>query len=175
MNDADHTSPYQPASVDEVATDLPQRIGRYRVEGTLGQGGFGVVYLAHDEQLHRAVAIKVPHRHLIAHRTPTPVPGRGPRLAGLDHPNIVPVYDVGGTDRVPCYVVSKLSTGPTSPTRIKQYRLFRPTRPELVTAVAEALHHAHTQEARPPGRQARRRPARHGRPGLPGRFRTEWP
>ena len=39
---------------------LPRQIGRFRIERILGQGGFGVVYLGHDEQLQRKVAIKVP-------------------------------------------------------------------------------------------------------------------
>ena len=43
----------------------PERIGRYRIERLLGQGGFGLVYLAHDDQLARPVAIKVPHARLV--------------------------------------------------------------------------------------------------------------
>jgi len=38
----------------------PSRIGRYRIIHRLGQGGFGRVYLAHDDDLDRPVAIKVP-------------------------------------------------------------------------------------------------------------------
>ena len=41
---------------------VPERIGRYRIERVLGKGGFGLVYLAQDDQLSRPVAIKVPHR-----------------------------------------------------------------------------------------------------------------
>ena len=47
-------------------SEHPQRIGRYRIEKLLGQGGFGLVYLALDEQLNRPVAVKVPHARLIS-------------------------------------------------------------------------------------------------------------
>src|SRR5205809_846119 len=42
------------------AVQLPERIGRYQVKQILGQGAFGCVYLAQDDQLNRPVAIKVP-------------------------------------------------------------------------------------------------------------------
>jgi serine/threonine-protein kinase len=54
------------ADLDESAGAVPRQIGRYRVENVLGKGGFGLVYLAHDDQLERLVAIKVPHARLVA-------------------------------------------------------------------------------------------------------------
>ena len=55
-----------PASPDVESSDHPERIGRYRIERVLGQGGFGLVYLAYDDQLERRVAVKVPHARLIS-------------------------------------------------------------------------------------------------------------
>src|SRR5207302_6478187 len=86
----------------------PERIGRYRIERVLGQGGFGLVYLAHDEQLSRPVALKVPHARLVAQAADAEAYLTEARtVASLDHPNIVPVFDVGSTDQLPCFVVSK--------------------------------------------------------------------
>jgi hypothetical protein len=45
----------------------PPRIGRYRIIHRLGQGGFGTVYFAHDDDLNRPVAIKVPNPERITH------------------------------------------------------------------------------------------------------------
>src|SRR5436309_197291 len=119
MNPADRTGPYQPedlevASAPSAPAEQPQRIGRYRLERVLGQGGFGLVYLAQDETLHRPVAIKVPHRRLVAR--PADAEAylmEAQNVAHLDHPHIVPVYDVGSTDECPCFIVSKFIDGST--------------------------------------------------------------
>src|SRR5262245_9770923 len=146
MNDPDRTVPSQPATVDEVAAARPQRIGRYRVEGVLGQGGFGRVYLAHDDQLQRFVAIKVPHRRLVSRSEEAEAYLTEARtVAALDHPHIVPVYDVGGTEDCPFFVVSKFIEGSTLAQKIKDDRPSLAEAVELVATVAEALHHAHKQ------------------------------
>src|SRR5262245_35735762 len=125
---------------------LPTHVGRYCVERLLGEGGFGRVYLAHDEQLQRPVAVKVPHAHLVAQAGDAQAYLAEARtVAGLDHPNIVPVYDVGSTPDCPCFVVSKYIDGTDLATRLKQARLPLHEAVELVATVAEALHHAHKQ------------------------------
>jgi formylglycine-generating enzyme required for sulfatase activity/serine/threonine protein kinase len=130
----------------EASAGHPGRIGRYRVERILGQGGFGLVYLAHDEQLQRLVAIKVPHRHRVSTIEDAKAYLTEARtVANLDHPNIVPVFDVGGTEYFPCFVVSKYIDGTDLATRLKQSRLSPHEAVELVATVAEALHHAHKQ------------------------------
>src|SRR5882757_6979982 len=116
MNDlnptVDEPGPQPVPPVPTVST--PQQIGRYRVEKILGQGGFGVVYLAHDDQLSRPVAIKVPHPNLIAGPEDAKAYLTEARtVANLDHPNIVPVFDVGSTEDWPCFIVSKFIEGTT--------------------------------------------------------------
>src|SRR5262249_5106434 len=63
----------------------------------------------------------------------------------LDHPNIVPVYDVGSTEQFPCYVVSKFIDGSNLKAKLATSRLSVQEGAELLAAVAEALHYAHKQ------------------------------
>ncbi len=137
----------QPVMVAPVPTSpLPDHVGRYRVEKVLGEGGFGLVYLAHDDQLRRLVAIKVPHGRLVFRPEDAEAYLAEARtVANLDHPHIVPVYDVGSTEQFPCYVISKYIDGTDLSRRLKQSRLSLHEAVELVATVAEALHHAHKQ------------------------------
>ena len=130
----------------EAAFAPLQRIGRYRVERVLGKGGFGLVYLAYDEQLSRKVAIKVPHAHLISRPEDAELYLTEARtVANLDHPNIVPVHDVGSTADFPVFVVSKYIDGSDLSRKIKLSRLSHRQAAELVATVADALHYAHKQ------------------------------
>ena len=131
---------------DDAPIKHPQRIGRYCIDRILGKGGFGLVYLAHDEKLDRPVAIKVPFAKLISQPEDAEAYLTEARtVANLDHPAIVPVHDVGSTDDCPCYVVSKYIPGTDLATKLKQHRLKFTESAELVATVAEALHYAHKQ------------------------------
>jgi serine/threonine protein kinase/formylglycine-generating enzyme required for sulfatase activity len=136
----------QPLASDEqaLASAPPSHIGRYRVEKLLGQGGFGLVYLAHDDLLKRPVALKVPHARLVVQTTDAQAYLTEARtVATLEHPSIVQVYDVGSTEQFPCFVVSKYVDGINLSTRIKQGRFSLHEAVVLVATVAETLHYAH--------------------------------
>ena len=125
-------------------SSLPARLGRYRVTARLGAGAFGVVYKAHDDDLERDVAVKVPHRRRIATAADVEAYLAEARmLATLDHPGIVPVHDVGRTADGLCYVVSKFVAGQDLRARLEEARPGCAEATALVAQVAEALHHAH--------------------------------
>src|SRR5271156_116280 len=146
MNDADRTGPYQPDSIESPSPGkgaaLPTHIGRYRVDRVLGKGSFGLVYLAHDDQLQRLVAIKVPHARLISRPEDAEAYLTEARtVASLDHPNIVPVFDVGSSQDFLFFVVSKFIEGSTLSDKIKANRPSLAEAVELVMTIAETLHY----------------------------------
>jgi formylglycine-generating enzyme required for sulfatase activity/tetratricopeptide (TPR) repeat protein len=131
---------------DELPQGDPPIIGRYRIVRRLGQGGFGRVYLARDDDLDRPVAIKVPSPGRVTGPDDVEQYLREARaLARLDHPRIVPVHDVGHTEDGLCYVVSKYVEGSDLAERKRQGRWPFRESAELVAVVALALHHAHTR------------------------------
>ena len=90
------------------------RLGRYELGDELGEGGMATVYRARDRELRREVALKVLFPHLA--RRPEIVRRfhrEARAAAGLEHPNILRVYDVGGGDDDPPYIVMELIRGRT--------------------------------------------------------------
>jgi serine/threonine protein kinase len=123
---------------------LPDRIGRYRVTRKVGSGGFGIVYQGLDEELRRDVAIKVPHlSRLSSTESVNAFLAEGRMIAGLDHPGIVPIYDVGLTEDGRCYLVSKFIPGCDLSAQLKDGRPTPLAAAKLLLQVAEALNHAH--------------------------------
>jgi serine/threonine protein kinase/formylglycine-generating enzyme required for sulfatase activity len=126
------------------ATRTPTFIGRYRVERLLGAGTSGRVYLAHDDQLQRQVAIKIPRLGEELSEAQVEEFLREARAAAtLDHPNIVPVFDIGSSDSCQCFVVSKFIDGSDLEARMKSAPLSLAQSVEFVATVADALHYAH--------------------------------
>ena len=123
---------------------LPENFGRYRIIKSLGKGGMGAVYLAHDSQLDRQVALKVPH---FADEDGPDVRERFYRearaAATLTHPNLCPVYDVGEHDGIHFLTMAYIDGHPLS----HFIKAAKPQPPRQVAAVvrklALALHEAH--------------------------------
>lgn len=133
-------SPQPARSLEQVI----EKIERYRIDTLLGQGGFARVFKGFDTTLERAVAIKIPHGELMADAiSQSMYLTEAKNVAGLDHPHIVPVYDVGSNDEFPCYIVSRHIDGISLATLLRRERpCFRDT-VLLVASIADALHYAH--------------------------------
>jgi eukaryotic-like serine/threonine-protein kinase len=140
----DTRDPYATASSTPEGSVGFQRIGRYRRVRLLGEGTFGLVWLGFDEELQRQVAIKVPKPERFQEpEDAEEYLAEARKVASLDHPHIVPVYDVGRTSDGSVYVVSKFVEGCTLAEKIERDRPTCEAAATLIATVAEALHHAH--------------------------------
>ena len=129
---------------EDTETKLyPKSVGRYEIRRELGKGGFGRVYLAHDSQLARDVAIKVPHEKWRGTIQTEKYLEEARMVAKLDHPNIVPVYDVGASEDFDCFIVSKYIEGTNLHEVIRRGRIDPTAAVQLCAVIADALHHAH--------------------------------
>ncbi len=135
--------PPTPASQrDSAVTEESVRwIGRFRVERRLGQGGFGAVYLALDEELNRRVAIKVPKR--MAAAQVAEYREEAQKLAKLEHPGVVPIFEIGHTDQFPVFLVTKYLEGGTLSDWVQRVRPDFLTVAKLIAEAADALHATH--------------------------------
>jgi serine/threonine protein kinase/formylglycine-generating enzyme required for sulfatase activity len=125
--------------------ELPRSFGRYTIQGWLGIGGFGAVYLGYDTQLHRKVAIKVSRTDRFdALGGIDQVVKEARRLAQLRHPGIVSVHDIG-VEGSQCYIVSDYVEGTNLATWLDHKRPSWDQTARTIAAVADALAYAHSQ------------------------------
>lgn len=120
-------------------------LGNYVLLSKLGQGGMGVVYKARDKTLNRLVALKL----LLAGNLASPDEIERFRLeataaAHLDHPHIVPIYEIGEHNGKPFFALKYIS-GPSLQDLLREGPLEMRNAARLLRTIAEAAHHAHQQ------------------------------
>lgn len=120
---------------------------RFEVMRFLGRGSFGSVFLAHDHELQRLVAVKKPRGQLISlYESVEHFIAEARAVAQLDHENIVPVYDVLRAEDGDCFIVSKFIPGQDLGWKKRKRELSLSQIVRLVREVADALHHAHLND-----------------------------
>ena len=135
------------ATPDEEVVESPsRRVGRYTLVSQLGEGGFGRVYLARDEELGRLVAVKLPKSN--AFSTDAEVEGflaEARFAARLKHPAIVVVHDIGRDANGLIFIVQEYIEGTTLQNEIRRQRVSVDRAVRIAMRVAEALQAANSQ------------------------------
>lgn len=130
-----------------VGSDARGKLGRFQMQKFLGEGSFGVVYLARDSELDRAVALKIARPEIsMSPSMRSRFRHEAEMSAQLEHPGIVPVYESGEDDGVQ-YIASAYCDGPTLQDWVASQR-EQPRLPcreiaSFVKTLAEAMGHAH--------------------------------
>ncbi len=122
----------------------PERVGRYRILGLLGEGGMGSVYLAEQsEPVRRRVALKLIKLGMDSRQLVARFEQERQALALMDHPNIARVLDAGATETGRPYFVMELVRGDPITSYCDRNRLSIPERLALFGQVCQAVQHAH--------------------------------
>src|SRR5882757_7114591 len=119
-------------------------IGRYKLLQKIGEGGYGVVYLAEQEQpVRRRVALKVIKLGMDTKNVIARFEAERQALAMMDHPNIARVFDAGATETGRPYFVMELVNGVKVTEYCDQNQLGLEPRLELFIQICHAIQHAH--------------------------------
>jgi WD40 repeat protein/tetratricopeptide (TPR) repeat protein len=136
----------QVVDADEIADQerIGDWIGRYRILEQIGEGGFGVVYMAEQrEPVRRKVALKIIKAGMDTKEVIARFEAERQALALMDHPNIAKVLDAGATETGRPYFVMELVHGIPITKFCDQNRLNTWQRLELFLDVCAAVQHAH--------------------------------
>jgi WD40 repeat protein/serine/threonine protein kinase len=128
-----------------VGMDQPgSQIGRYKLLRVLGEGGFGIVYLAEQQRpMRRQVALKIIKPGMDSTQVIRRFEAERQALALLDHPNVAHVYDAGTTEAGRPYFAMEYVKGVPITEHCDRQKLTIEERLKLFVQVCEAIQHAH--------------------------------
>ena len=120
------------------------KIGRYKILQKIGEGGFGSVYMAEQEEpVRRKVALKIIKLGMDTKQVIARFEAERQALALMDHPNIARVFDAGATETGRPYFVMELVKGVTVTEYCDQNKLSIRDRLAIFIPVCHAVQHAH--------------------------------
>jgi len=145
-----------PDAEDEAAG---QTLGRYKLLEKVGEGGYGVVYVAEQtEPVRRRVALKVIKLGMDTKAVVARFEAERQALAMMGHPNIAKVLDAGTTNTGRPYFVMELVRGIKITEYCDQNNLSTKERLDLFIKVCQAIQHAPPEGHHPPRHQALEHP-----------------
>ena len=137
-------APVLQATEDGTSDMLGQQIGPYKLLQQIGEGGFGVVYMAEQlEPVRRKVALKLVKPGMDSKQVIARFESERQALALMDHPNIAKAHDAGVTDDGRPYFVMELIHGRRITEFCDENQLTPRQRLELFIPVCRAIQHAH--------------------------------
>lgn len=131
---------------DGQSEGAPTRIGHYRIQRKIGEGGMGVVYLAEQDHPRRSVAVKVIRSGVMSRELLRRFEFEAQVLGQLRHPGIAHVYEAGSaeSDRGELsYFAMEFVEGPPLDRYARENKLGTRKRLELMSQICDAVQHAH--------------------------------
>src|SRR5204863_5430280 len=124
---------------------IGEKLGSYRLAAKIGEGGMGVVYRAHDEELNRDVAVKVLAAGMLEQLGKDHLLKEAQTASALSHPNICTIYQVGRVDDG-FYFVMELVEGQPLSELARAATLTTDAVTRYGVHIADALAHAHHRQ-----------------------------
>jgi serine/threonine protein kinase len=124
---------------------IGKKLGHYHLNAKIGEGGMGVVYRAHDEELNRDVAVKVLAAGMLDHLGKDHLLREAQTASALNHPNICTIYQIGRVDDG-FYLVMELVEGQPLNELARSTKLTTEAVTRYGVQIADALAHAHDRQ-----------------------------
>src|SRR6476620_7462325 len=135
---------FESVLVEDNVTDTEWRLGHYEILEEIGRGGMGVIYRARQQHSRRIVAVKRILAHQVnSHETLVRFRREAEAVASLDHPNILPIYEVSESEEGLPFFSMKYATGGSLRAAAPALRVEPRDCVRLMAKVARAIAYAH--------------------------------